>query len=92
LPTLFLYQQIEHLREGISESFGLPVWIWIAIAAEPERGQRSDREDQADVELYPRDGSQVDGDKRAPTGLDDCHEGGNQLRPRRLWPEALAFA
>jgi hypothetical protein len=33
MHTLFLHQQIEHLREGISESFGLPKWIWIAIAA-----------------------------------------------------------
>jgi hypothetical protein len=29
VPTLFLHQQIEHLREGISESVGLPKWIWI---------------------------------------------------------------
>ena len=33
VPTLFLHQQIEHLREGIRESFGQPEWIWIAIAA-----------------------------------------------------------
>jgi hypothetical protein len=33
VPTLILHQQIEHLREGISESFILPSWIWITIAA-----------------------------------------------------------
>jgi hypothetical protein len=33
VPTLFLHEQIEHLRESISESFNLPGWIWIAIAA-----------------------------------------------------------
>jgi hypothetical protein len=33
LPTLFLHQQIEHLRESIGESFTLPSWIWITIAA-----------------------------------------------------------
>jgi hypothetical protein len=33
VPTLILHQQIEHLREGISESFTLPSWIWITIAA-----------------------------------------------------------
>jgi len=33
VPTLFLHQQIDHLREGISENFSLPSWVWIAIAA-----------------------------------------------------------
>ena len=33
VPMLFLHQQIEHLREGISESFALPAWMWIVIAA-----------------------------------------------------------
>ena len=33
VPTLLLHQQIEHLRESISESFTLPSWIWITIAA-----------------------------------------------------------
>jgi hypothetical protein len=33
VPTLILHQQIEHLREGISESFTLPSWIWITVAA-----------------------------------------------------------
>jgi hypothetical protein len=32
LPVLFLHQEIDHLREGISESFALPGWTWIAIA------------------------------------------------------------
>jgi hypothetical protein len=33
VPTLFLHQQIEHAREIISESFDLPGWLWIVIAA-----------------------------------------------------------
>jgi hypothetical protein len=33
VPALFLHQQIEHLREGISESLNLPGWAWIAVAA-----------------------------------------------------------
>ena len=33
VPTLFLHQQIEHIRELISESFDLPGWIWVFIAA-----------------------------------------------------------
>jgi hypothetical protein len=33
VPTLFLHQEIEHLRESISESFTLPSWIWITIVA-----------------------------------------------------------
>lgn len=33
VPTLFLHEQIEHLREVIHESFHLPGWMWIAIAA-----------------------------------------------------------
>jgi hypothetical protein len=33
VPTLFLHQQIDHLREGISESLSLPSWAWIAVAA-----------------------------------------------------------
>ena len=33
VPTLFLHQEIEHLRESISEGFTLPSWIWITIAA-----------------------------------------------------------
>jgi hypothetical protein len=32
LPMLFLHQQIEHIREGISENVTLPAWAWIAIA------------------------------------------------------------
>jgi hypothetical protein len=33
VPTLFLHHEIEHTREIISESFDLPGWLWIAIAA-----------------------------------------------------------
>jgi hypothetical protein len=33
VPTLFLHQQIDPLREEISENFSLPNWVWIAIAA-----------------------------------------------------------
>lgn len=33
VPTLFLHQQIEHTHEIISESFDLPGWLWITIAA-----------------------------------------------------------
>jgi hypothetical protein len=32
LPTLFLHQTIDHIREGISENLSLPAWTWIAIA------------------------------------------------------------
>ncbi len=32
LPILFLHQEIEHVREGISENITLPAWAWIAIA------------------------------------------------------------
>jgi hypothetical protein len=32
LPMLFLHQEIDHLREGISEEFALPAWVWIAVA------------------------------------------------------------
>jgi hypothetical protein len=33
LPVLLLHQQIDHLREGLSEAFVLPAWTWIAVAA-----------------------------------------------------------
>jgi hypothetical protein len=33
VPTLFLHQQIDHLREDITEHFSLPGWVWLAIAA-----------------------------------------------------------
>jgi hypothetical protein len=33
VPTLLLHEQIDHLREGISESLTLPSWVWYAIAA-----------------------------------------------------------
>jgi hypothetical protein len=33
VPTLFLHQQIEHLRESIRESVDLPSFAWIALAA-----------------------------------------------------------
>jgi len=33
VPILFLGQAIDHLREGIGESFALPGWVWIVIAA-----------------------------------------------------------
>ena len=32
LPILLLHQQIDHIREGISEKITLPAWLWIAIA------------------------------------------------------------
>ena len=32
LPMLFLHQEIDHVREGISENVTLPAWVWIAIA------------------------------------------------------------
>jgi hypothetical protein len=44
-----------------------------------KRCQRSDREDQDDVELRPSNGSQINSDKRAPTGLDLCHEEGKPI-------------
>jgi hypothetical protein len=33
LPILFLHQEIDYVRELISERFALPRWVWIAIAA-----------------------------------------------------------
>ena len=33
VPALFLHQEIEHLRESISESVSLPGFAWIALAA-----------------------------------------------------------
>jgi hypothetical protein len=33
VPMLFLHQQIDHLREAISESVSLPGFAWIAVAA-----------------------------------------------------------
>jgi hypothetical protein len=33
LPTLFLHQQIDHIREEISGSLTLPAWAWILIAS-----------------------------------------------------------
>ena len=33
VPALFLHQEIEHLRESISESVNLPGFAWIALAA-----------------------------------------------------------
>ena len=33
LPILLLHQEIDHLREAISENVSLPAWVWIAIAA-----------------------------------------------------------
>ena len=32
LPTLLLHQEIDHIREGLSEVFALPAWTWVAIA------------------------------------------------------------
>jgi len=32
LPMLFLHQEIDHIREGISENVTLPAWVWIAFA------------------------------------------------------------
>jgi hypothetical protein len=32
LPALFLHQQIDHIREGVSENVTLPAWVWLAIA------------------------------------------------------------
>jgi len=32
LPMLFLHQEIDHIREGISEKIALPAWVWIAVA------------------------------------------------------------
>lgn len=32
LPILLLHQQIDHIREGISEKITLPAWVWIAVA------------------------------------------------------------
>jgi hypothetical protein len=32
LPTLLLHQEIDHIREGLSEVFALPAWAWVAIA------------------------------------------------------------
>jgi hypothetical protein len=32
LPILFLHQEIDHIREGISENVSLPAWVWIAVA------------------------------------------------------------
>jgi hypothetical protein len=32
LPTLLLHQEIDHIREGLSEAFALPAWTWIAVA------------------------------------------------------------
>ncbi|MBV9568152.1 MAG: hypothetical protein JO172_08450, partial [Hyphomicrobiales bacterium] len=33
VPTLFLHQQIDHLRESISETVSLPSFAWVAVAA-----------------------------------------------------------
>jgi hypothetical protein len=33
VPSLFLHQEIEHLREVIDQAFALAEWMWIAIAA-----------------------------------------------------------
>jgi hypothetical protein len=33
LPTLFLHQQIDHVREELSGSLTLPAWAWIATAS-----------------------------------------------------------
>jgi len=32
LPILLLHQEIDHVREGISEKLTLPAWLWIAVA------------------------------------------------------------
>lgn len=32
LPVLFLHQQIDHIREGLTEVFALPTWTWVVIA------------------------------------------------------------
>jgi hypothetical protein len=32
LPILLLHQEIDHVREGISEKIALPAWVWIAVA------------------------------------------------------------
>jgi hypothetical protein len=33
LPALFLHQQIDHIREELSETLTLPAWAWIVIAS-----------------------------------------------------------
>jgi hypothetical protein len=32
LPMLFLHQEIDHIREGMSAKVALPAWAWIAVA------------------------------------------------------------
>jgi hypothetical protein len=32
LPILLLHQQIDHVREVLSENISLPAWVWIAVA------------------------------------------------------------